>query len=584
MKSRMAACVVVLVAFSGGGAMLLVGQKVWFAAGCGVMVLVAVTGILSMGMQYVVELLIKSDKVLNREEEKYSKWSLSNLIRLQQNQNLLHEKFEITADAIAKLSSLERTNDALATDAIGIALQKMRAEMLHRRDEDDKRVWISEGLARFSEILRNKSEVREYSHQIISHLAKYCNANQGSLFIEYENAEHGRHLELMGCYAYEKRKHAEGKVFEGQGLLGQCMLEKDFVFITDVPHDYIKITSGLGFATPRNIVIAPLMFNNSFYGVIELAFFHVMKPHQVEFLKSVCENIASEVASLKSIQHTQTLLGESNTLARELQSREEEMKQNLEELAATQEEMARKQAELSGMINAIDNTLATAEFDLTGRIKGANDIFLKIMGFELIELTGRNAAFLMGHDPTVVMMWENLKLGKSFSGEFRMRDKAGKELWLAGTFNPIGVKGNGPEKIVMLAQFTTQEKEKMNDLNGIVHALKSTLPVIEFNEQFVCKTANEKALKLFQVSRLELRNKTILDFISTCYHFAWKKQQGDVLKDEFSNTILPIVASGSEISYEVTISVIRNPEGNVTKVILIFVKEVMESVSVLAVS
>ncbi|SHH93889.1 PAS domain S-box-containing protein [Chryseolinea serpens] len=579
-----AACMLFLVALAGTGVMCWSGNsghESWFAVGFAIMTLLSVMVMINGGMRYVLKLLVESDKILS-QEKKYSKWSFNNLIRLQQNQTLLHKKFETTANLIANLSSKEMTGEGPANDAIGKALQNIRTEMVRIKDEEDKRAWINEGLARFSEVLRSKTEIADFGNQIIGNLVKYTNANQGSLFVEYENAEGARYLQLTACYAYEKRKYLEGKVFEGQGLLGQCMLEKDFLFLTDVPKDYIKITSGLGYATPRNIVVAPLMVNDVFCGAIELAFFEVMKPHQVQFLKRVCEDIASEIASIKSIQQTQVLLEESNALTKELQSREEETKQNLEKLATAQNEMAHQQAELSGIINAIDITLATAEFDLTGNVKGANDIFLKVMGFELAELTGKNYDFLMGHDQTVVMMWENLRLGKSFSGEFRMKDKTGRAFWLTGTFNPIVVSGDAPKKIVMFAQFTTQEKEKMSDLNGMVHALKLTLPVIEFNDQFSCKTANDKAMKIFGVSRLELRNKTILDFISPYYHFAWKKKAAEVLTDEFSNIILPLVTPDREISYEVTLSVIRNPEGRVTKVVVILVKEVKESVSVLA--
>jgi PAS domain S-box-containing protein len=583
MKSKIITAHIFFLSALGGTALACYADaNSWLTASLGGVMLIAIVFIHRNWMRYVSELATKSDEILN-SKPKNSTWSLNNLAHLWENQELLGKKFEVSAELISNLAAPEKTetNDILENDAIGKALQNIRVEMLRIKDEDNKRAWISQGLARFGEILRNKSEAKEYTNQIISNLAKYTKANQGALYIEYEN-ENVRYLELMGSYACDKRKYAEGKVLEGEGVLGQCMLEKDYIFITDVPKDYIKITSGLGLATPGNIVIAPLIFNETFCGAIELAFFEIMKPHELEFLKSVCENIASEIISLKNIQHTQVLLEESNALTRELQSREEELKQNLEELAATQEEMARKQGELSGIVNAIDITLATAEFDLSGRFKTANDIFLKVMGYELDELSEKNYDFIMGHDQLVVMMWENLRLGKFFSGEFRMKDRAGKELWLTGTFNPIIVRGNVPEKILMFAQFTTQEKDKLNDLTGVVQALKSTLPVMEFNEEFACKTANEKALKIFGLSRLELRKKSFLDFIAPYYHAAWKKIQTETFKSEFSNVILPMITADHVTYFEITLSVIRNSEEKVTKVVVIFVKEVQERISVLA--
>src|SRR5206468_3309538 len=161
---------------------------------------------------------------------------------------------------------------------------------------------------------------------------KYLKANQGALFIEHEDSEDERYLELTASYAYDRQKFVETKIFEGEGLLGQCMLEKNYIFITDIPRNYVKINSGLGAATPKAITVAPLVYNRKFYGVIELASFETLQSYQVEFLKKVCEIIASEISALKNIEHTKVLLNESTMMARELQIREVEMKRNMEEL------------------------------------------------------------------------------------------------------------------------------------------------------------------------------------------------------------------------------------------------------------
>jgi PAS domain S-box-containing protein len=270
-------------------------------------------------------------------------------------------------------------------------------------------------------------------------------------------------------------------------------------------------------------------------------------------------------------------------LTRELQSREEEMRQNVEELTSTQEEMGRKQAELTGILNAIDLTIATAEFDIGGMFKNANEIFLKVVGYQLDELNNTDFHFFMGEDHNTVMMWENLRLGKLFSGEFKMRDKSGKELWLTGTFNPIALGNSGAVKIMMFAQFTTQEKEKLNDLTEMVHAFKTALPVVEFSENFTCKTANEKFLKLVGLSRLNLKSKTIVDFIDPYYHGAWKKGQEELLNNGALTTRLPIKLADHSVTYEVNLSPVHNLEGKVSKVVMLLVREIDEVVPVLAV-
>ncbi|MBY0425519.1 MAG: PAS domain S-box protein, partial [Cytophagales bacterium] len=233
----------------------------------------------------------------------------------------------------------------------------------------------------------------------------------------------------------------------------------------------------------------------------------------------------------------------------------------------------RKQKELNSYLEGINNTIASAEFEPDGRFQGANDIFLKVMGYESTELKGKAATDLLGNDPAMVMMWENLRLGQFFSGEFKLRNKSGKELWLSGTFNPLTIDGDKPEKILMFAQFTTQEKEKMNDLNTLVLALKSTLPIVEFNADYSCKTANEKAMKLFGWSRLELRNKTMLDLIDPSYHPLWIKKKDETLAVDFSTLALPFRVNELVAVYNVSISISHNLDGSIGKVILILVNE-----------
>jgi transcriptional regulator with GAF, ATPase, and Fis domain len=133
--------------------------------------------------------------------------------------------------------------------------------------------------------------------------------------------------------------------------------------MTDVPKNYIHITSGLGQAIPTNIIIVPLLFNGNFYGAFEIASFHKLERYQIEFLERVSEHIAAEISTRSSVTNTEKLLSDSQELTQQLRSKEEEMRQHMEELTATQEEMNRKQSELSSVFAAINNTVASVEFD-----------------------------------------------------------------------------------------------------------------------------------------------------------------------------------------------------------------------------
>jgi len=243
-----------------------------------------------------------------------------------------------------------------------------------------------------------------------------------------------------------------------------------------------------------------------------------------------------------------------------------------------QEAATRKQLELNSYLSGVNNTIASAEFDMDGNFIKANDIFLKVMGYTPAELHNRDFMSLMTEQNTAVMMWENLKLGKFFSGEFKMYDKEGKELWLSGTFNPIVIQRAVPEKIMMLAQFTTQEKEKLSELNIMVHAFKSIIPVLELNDQLVCKSANELFLKLFGVSRIDLRSKSILDFIDKHYHATWQKKSVELFDKDSATIKLPVAIGERVVTYEVNVSLVKNSEGRVSRIIMLFIKEITEEV------
>jgi GAF domain-containing protein len=164
---------------------------------------------------------------------------------------------------------------------------------------------------------------------------------QGSLFIVNENEEGQKYLELFSCYAYDKKKFVQKTINIGEGLVGQVYLEGEVAYMTKVPKNYVHITSGLGEATPRSIVIVPLKINNEVNGVIELASFNAFERHEIDFLKRIAESMASTVTAVKSAEHTQKLLKESQQMTLQMRLQEEAMRQQMEELQATQEEMER---------------------------------------------------------------------------------------------------------------------------------------------------------------------------------------------------------------------------------------------------
>lgn len=235
-------------------------------------------------------------------------------------------------------------------DTLGQSLLNMRESLIRASEREEREKFTALGLAKIGEILRqNADNLSGLCDKVVEEIVKYMKANQGSIFVK-ETIEGEEKLVLMAARAWSRKKYIEKTIGIGEGLVGQAAIEKQTIFMTKVPNNYITISSGLGEANPRCILIVPLKAEEEVVGVIELASFNWYEEFEIKFLEKVGESIAATILTTRNNQRNKELLEKSNLLAEQMRSQEEEIRQNMEEMQATQEEMQRKNAEIERLL------------------------------------------------------------------------------------------------------------------------------------------------------------------------------------------------------------------------------------------
>ncbi|OQY00225.1 MAG: hypothetical protein B6I24_00015 [Bacteroidetes bacterium 4572_128] len=335
------------------------------------------------------------------------------------------------------------------------SLEKAKKDATERKREDDIRNWESKGQAEFSEILRQDNDnLKKMSENIIVYITKYLKANQGGLFIIKNKNKNDAFIEQISCFAYDRKRQQKKRIRIDDGLLGRSVYEKETIYLTNIPKNYINITSGLGDETPNNLLIVPLKLNEKVLGILELASFRIFEKYEIEFLERVGENIASVMSSAQTNEETKKLLIKAKEQAEIMLSQDEEMRQNLEEMQATQDEAIKKENLAKGFIDSVNNFVMRANFDLEGNIIFANKLFLEKLGYKkFIEI--KNFSYYNFFEKKDLLKIKSIdsslqRGGKFFEGTIKHITKNNKLIDLFVIINIIRDKNFKPEYILFL--------------------------------------------------------------------------------------------------------------------------------------
>ncbi len=258
----------------------------------------------------------------------------------------------VTKGDLTRMITVEASGEVAALkDNINEMIRNLRDTTRKTTEQD----WLKTNLARFTRMLQGQRDLVSVAQQILSELAPLVSAQHGAFFIAETDASKGETgLKMLASYAERERKPGPTRFQLAEGLVGQCAYEKQRILVTDVPPDYIRISSGLGEAAPRSLIVMPVIFEGQVNAVLELASFIQLSDIHQSFLDQLTESVGIVVNTIAASTRTETLLKQSQSLTQELRSQQEELqrtndqlqeKAKLLELKNTEVELAKREIE-----------------------------------------------------------------------------------------------------------------------------------------------------------------------------------------------------------------------------------------------
>ncbi len=278
---------------------------------------------------------------------------------LTQNVNQLAGNLTTQVRAIAEVSTAVTQGDLtrqISVEAAGEVaelsdtINQMIANLRETTQKNAEQDWLNTNLARISGLMQGQRNLATVSRLIMSEISPLVCAQHGAFFLTHADNGDTRspdgsqgtgepELRLIASYGYQKRKSVSNRFKIGEALVGQAALEGKSILVSDAPADYVKVTSGLGEATPVNIVVMPILFEEQVLAVVELASLQAFSEVYQAFLEQLGETLGVVLNAIIANRRTEELLEQSQSLAEELQSQSEELQSQQEELKRSNSEL-----------------------------------------------------------------------------------------------------------------------------------------------------------------------------------------------------------------------------------------------------
>ncbi len=335
-------------------------------------------------------------------------------------------------------------------DSLGQALIHMRDDLIENEKRDTERNWIVRGVAEAAEILRAHDTLDQLGDEVIKFIAEKIGAIQG-VFYDVNKADTNEILiEISASFAYSRKKYLKKSFRFAEGLVGQAAAERDFILRTEIPDDYLSITSGiLGEQKPKCILIVPLITNEEVYGLVEFAGMKKFDASQVKFVQELSVILARTIFNIKVNERTRKLLAEAQQLSNELQEKQEVLRQNAEEMQATGEELKRSNVLLEEQVEEVNQTQKRMQlllenasevitiYEEDATVRYVSPSVESILGYSQKELQGKSDLDKIHPNSLEVAqgLFKNLreKPEEKITVQLEYQAKDGNYIWLEAT-------------------------------------------------------------------------------------------------------------------------------------------------------
>lgn len=484
-----------------------------------------------------------------------------------------------------------RFNPLSNEDMLGHALLNMRKNLYEASIKDEERNKIVLCNAEVGNILRAHNRLDSMGDELLPYLCKKINSIQGALYIVDEDESGNKFINLTNTFAYNKKKNLKKQFKFGEGLIGQSAIEMDMLFRTEIPRDYVSITSGLiGEKRPSCILIMPLITNEKVFGVLEFASLEKLKPLEVEIIKEVSEIIAQTIFNLQVNERTTRLLNESQRMSSELKEQSVILQQNAEEMQATQEELQRSNIQLNEQIEEVEKSQKRIHAllensseviticDEKGKISYVSPSVTSILGYSPKELVGSNDIERIidkGKEEYKEMLSNLIKdPSKSITIEFLYKKKNGNEIFLEVTGKNL-IKETAIAGIVLNIRDITERKvaEKEARMRSQMQSLSENSPdlITRLNKDGKIYYINPAIEKLTKQKPAELVQKNIFESnLNDSVSNTWNELIKEVIKNKDKVQVeMPFPTDGGSLVMSVNAIPEYNEEQNIESILLV---------------